>query len=96
MVLSARPLAAPCSALQASYALTLELSPEDQNYDDKADILELNGLPESAEFLLRADSTPDERLLPVLRLLNLAGATLGGAEGGSALVGCSWRGLPVT
>lgn len=30
--------------LQASYALTLELSEADRNFDDKIDILEINGL----------------------------------------------------
>lgn len=30
--------------LQASYALTLELSEEERNFDDKIDILETNGL----------------------------------------------------
>lgn len=32
----------PC--VQASYALTLELSEEERNFDDKIDILETNGL----------------------------------------------------
>ncbi|EFN56770.1 hypothetical protein CHLNCDRAFT_8187, partial [Chlorella variabilis] len=58
---------------QPSYALTLELSKEDRNYDDKADILELNELAESTEHILRADRAPDAGLLPVLRLLNLSG-----------------------
>lgn len=35
-------LVVPC--LQASYALTLELSEEERNFDDKIDILETNGL----------------------------------------------------
>lgn len=59
--------------MQPSYALTLELSKEDRNYDDKADILELNELAESTEHILRADRAPDAGLLPVLRLLNLSG-----------------------
>jgi hypothetical protein len=64
------------SALQPSYALTLELNQEDRNRDDKADILEINGLAESAEFVLRGDRPPAEALLPTLRLLNLSGAPL--------------------
>lgn len=59
---------------QASYALTLELSEADNNFDDKIDILELNGLQQASEFVLRADAAPDEGLLPLLRLLNLQGA----------------------
>ncbi len=31
-------------SLQASYALTLELSEEERNFDDKIDILESNGM----------------------------------------------------
>jgi hypothetical protein len=73
--------------LQPSYALTLELSEEDRNYDDKADILEQGGMPLSSEFLLRADSSPDDQLLPVLRLLNLQGAWVGGWVGGQRGLG---------
>lgn len=62
------------STLQPSYALTLELSKEDSNYDDKADVLELNEVAESSEYVLRADQAPDSRMLPLLRLLNLSGA----------------------
>ena len=81
---SLRP--SPCP-LQPSYALTLELSEEDRNYDDKADILEQGGMPLSSEFLLRADSSPDDQLLPVLRLLNLQGAWVGGWVGGQRGLG---------
>lgn len=70
-----RPPAPPFhSPFQASYALTLELSEADNNFDDKIDILELNGLQQASEFVLRADAAPDEGLLPLLRLLNLQGA----------------------
>ncbi|KAL4444028.1 hypothetical protein ABPG75_011765 [Micractinium tetrahymenae] len=59
---------------RASYALTLELSEEDRNFHDKLDILELSGLQQASEFVLRADAAPEEGLLPLLRLLNLQGA----------------------
>ena len=63
----------PLACLQPSYALTLELSESDRNFDDKADILEQGGMPLASEFLLRADEAPDDQMLPVLRLLNLQG-----------------------
>ena len=79
------------AANQGSYALSLDLSPEaDRNYDDKADVLEINGLPPpgSTELLLRADAPPDARLLPTLRLFNLQGAPRRGSGGrGSRLSG---------
>ncbi|PRW51051.1 fructose-bisphosphate aldolase-lysine N- chloroplastic [Chlorella sorokiniana] len=59
---------------KASYALTLELSEEERNFDDKIDILETNGMQQATEFVLRADAAPDAGLLPLLRLLNLSGA----------------------
>lgn len=54
--------------------LGLELPDDDRFYDDKADVLELNGLAEASSFLLRADREPPEALLGFLRLLNLSGA----------------------
>lgn len=64
----------PLPRPQASYTLTLELSEADSNFDDKIDILEINGLQQATEFVLRADAAPDEGLLPLLRLLSLQGA----------------------
>ena len=53
--------------------LGLELPDGDRFYDDKADVLELNGLAEASSFLLRANREPPEQLLGFLRLLNLSG-----------------------
>lgn len=72
------------AALQPSYALTLELSEADKNFDDKIDVLESNELQQATEFVLRADAAPDASLLPLLRLLNLQGA---------AGAGLAWVGL---
>lgn len=54
----------------------MELPEDDQFYDDKADILELNGLSEAASFVLRPNSEPSEQLLGFLRLVNLSGASI--------------------
>ena len=63
-------------ALQAGFTLTLELPPKDRFFDDKADILDINGFQESQEFVLRADEEPPEDLLAYLRIVNLSGARL--------------------
>jgi len=56
--------------------LSLELSEEDRFYDDKIDILDINGLSEAASFVLRPNTEPPEELLGFLRLLNLSGKVL--------------------
>ncbi|KAK9918129.1 hypothetical protein WJX75_001458 [Coccomyxa subellipsoidea] len=58
---------------QGGFILSLALPEDDKYYDDKADILELNGLSEAASFVLRANEEPSEQLLGFLRLLNLSG-----------------------
>jgi hypothetical protein len=42
-----------------------------RNFDDKLDILEQEGLPTSAEFMLRADAAPSSQMLAFLRLMQL-------------------------
>ena len=59
--------------LQGGFLLSLDLSEEDRFYDDKADVLEMNGLAESSSFILRPTEEPSEQLLGFLRLLNLSG-----------------------
>lgn len=59
--------------LQAGFLLPLELPEQDRYFDDKADILETNGLAEAWQFTLRADSRPSAELLAFLRLINLTG-----------------------
>lgn len=60
-------------AAQGGFVLSLELPEDDKYYDDKADILELNGLSEAASFVLRPNEEPSEQLLGFLRLINLSG-----------------------
>ena len=60
--------------MQGGFLLSLDLSEEDRFYDDKADVLESNGLAESSSFILRPNEEPSEQLLGFLRLLNLSGA----------------------
>ena len=67
--------------MQASYALTLELNEAASNFGDKIDILELNELQQSMEFVLRVDSPPGEAMLAMLRLLQLQGAQRAGGGG---------------
>ena len=62
--------------MQGGFLLSLDLSEEDRFYDDKADVLEMNGMAESSSFILRANEEPSEQLLGFLRLLNLQGAWL--------------------
>ncbi len=81
-------------APQASYTLTLELSEADSNFDDKIDILEINGLQQATEFVLRADAAPDEGLLPLLRLLSLQGAIGARAAAPAAPRCCGCAPLP--
>ena len=61
----------PCS--QAGFLLTLAIPDGDTCYDDKADIVELNGLQESTEFLLYPDRPPSSNLTSFLRLINVSG-----------------------
>ncbi len=63
-------------AAQGGFVLSLELPEDDKYYDDKADILELNGLSEAASFVLRPNEEPSEQLLGFLRLINLSGKPL--------------------
>lgn len=65
-----------CGGAQGGFILSLALPEDDKYYDDKADILELNGLSEAASFVLRANEEPSEQLLGFLRLLNLSGRLL--------------------
>ncbi len=60
--------------LQAGFSLNLELPEGDRFFDDKADILEINGLSESQEFILRPGEEPAPEMLGYLRLINLSGA----------------------
>jgi len=53
--------------------LTLAIPDSDTCYDDKADIVELNGLQESTEFLLHPDRPPSSDLTSFLRLTNISG-----------------------
>ena len=61
-------------AAQGGFLLELALPAEDRFYDDKADVLEVEGLTTDAQFTLLADREPSEALLGFLRLLNLSGA----------------------
>ena len=67
--------------LQGGFLLSLDLSEEDRFYDDKADVLESNGLAESSSFILRPNEEPSEQLLGFLRLLNLSGMCLSPSHG---------------
>ena len=62
--------------MQAGYLLTLALPDQDRFFDDKADILEVNGFGESCQFTLRPGEAPSRDLLAFLRLINLSGAAL--------------------
>jgi [ribulose-bisphosphate carboxylase]-lysine N-methyltransferase len=59
--------------VQGGFILSLALPEDDKFYDDKADILELNGLAEATSFTLRVNQEPPEQLLGFLRLINLSG-----------------------
>lgn len=54
-----------------TFAITLVLPEDDKFYDDKIDILELNGLQASSEFILQTGSPPPDTMLAMLRLINL-------------------------
>lgn len=60
-------------AWQPGFLLPLELPEEDRNFDDKADIVELNGLSIAEQFTLSSQEDPSTELLAYLRLLNLRG-----------------------
>ena len=53
--------------------LTLTLSEDDEQFDDKIDILELAGLGQSATFNLVPGNDPSTELLGFLRLMNVSG-----------------------
>lgn len=59
--------------MQAGFPLNLELPESDEFFDDKADILEINGLATSQEFILTTEEEPSGDLLAYLRLINLSG-----------------------
>lgn len=59
--------------VQTGFALNLALPEDDGFFDDKADILEINGFPESHEFVLTSREEPSAELLAFLRLINLSG-----------------------
>lgn len=59
--------------MQTGFPLNLELPEDDEFFDDKADILEINGLSESQEFILSSGEEPSSDLLAFLRLINLSG-----------------------
>lgn len=75
-VTMAAEMASLVNDLQGGFLLSLDLSEEDRFYDDKADVLEMNGLAESSSFTLRPNEEPPEQLLGFLRLLNLSGVFL--------------------
>jgi [ribulose-bisphosphate carboxylase]-lysine N-methyltransferase len=57
-----------------TFAITLVLPEEDRFFDDKIDILEMNGLQASTEFILQTGAPPPETMLAMLRLINLDNA----------------------
>ena len=59
--------------MQPGFLLPLAIPEGDSNYDDKADIVELNGLQESYEFTLHPDRPPDKAMIAFLRLINIQG-----------------------
>lgn len=72
---STRPSTFP---LQPGYSLTLTMSAEDRNVDDKLDILEMSGLQGSQSFtLLPGGGQPPEGMMAFLRLMQLNGGCLG-------------------
>eukprot|EP00890_Picochlorum_soloecismus_P006560 jgi/Picsp_1/729/NSC_04218-R1_rubisco large subunit n-methyltransferase len=56
-----------------TFAITLVLPEDDGFYDDKLDILEMNNLEASSEFVLRTGSPPEDNMIAMLRLINLEG-----------------------
>lgn len=54
-------------------ALSVSINEEDVNFDDKADILESNGLQIANEYFLRPGEEVPEEMLAALRLQSLAG-----------------------
>ena len=62
------------AAAPGTFAITLVLSEEDTFFDDKMDILELNGLEAANEFILERGAPPPETMLAVIRLINLQAA----------------------
>lgn len=67
---------AVCLCWQAGFMLPLALPEGDACYDDKADIAELNGLQDSADFVLHPDQPPTNELMAFLRLVNISGDQL--------------------
>ena len=56
-----------------TFAITLVLPEDDGFYDDKLDILEMNNLEASSEFVMRTGSPPEDNMIAMLRLINLEG-----------------------
>jgi len=61
---------------QGGFMLALSIPEDDRYFDDKADILDVNGFSETWQFALRPGQAPEEGLLAFLRLVNLSGAAL--------------------
>ena len=59
---------------QGGFMLALSIPEDDRYFDDKADILDVNGFSETWQFALRPGQAPEEGLLAFLRLVNLSGA----------------------
>ena len=54
--------------------LALSIPEDDRFFDDKADILDINGFAETWQFALRPGQAPEAGLLAFLRLVNCSGA----------------------
>ena len=59
--------------------LALSIPADDRFFDDKADILDINGFAETWQFALRPGQAPEAGLLAFLRLVNCSGACCGGS-----------------
>ena len=59
--------------LQTGFLIPLSIPDGDACYDDKTDIAELNGLQETADFVLHPDKPPSNELMAFLRLINTSG-----------------------
>ena len=57
-----------------TFAITLVLPEDDRFYDDKIDILEMNGLEGCSEFILQTGAPPPDTMMAMLRLINLDNA----------------------
>ncbi|KAK9806256.1 hypothetical protein WJX72_007461 [[Myrmecia] bisecta] len=62
------------ASTQGGFLLSLALAEGDRFFDDKADVLDLNGLAEAEQFTLLPNVEPPKEMLAFLRLNNLSGA----------------------